>query len=107
MGNRRISLELKECSLNLWDKGWELKDIADTLLVSQASLYRWRTIFEDHNSVTKAPCTPLGPATTRLTRAMLTASHRASILLRFHFRIFSQKRRTSANTDVRSDWSSI
>jgi hypothetical protein len=75
MGNRRISPELKECALNLWAKGWELKDITDTLLVSQASLYRWRAIFEEHNSVTKAPCAPLGPARTRLTRVVLTASH--------------------------------
>ena len=37
MGNRRISPGLKECAFNLWDKGWELKDIVDTLLVSQAS----------------------------------------------------------------------
>jgi len=75
MGNRRISPELKECALNLWAKGWELNDITDTLLASQASLYRWRAIFEDHNSVTKAPCAPLGPAGTRLTRAVLTAPH--------------------------------
>jgi hypothetical protein len=75
MGNRRISPEFKECALNLWAKGWELKDIPDTLLVSQASLYRWRAIFEDHNFVTKAPCAPLGPARTRLTRVVLTASH--------------------------------
>jgi hypothetical protein len=73
MGNRRISPELKECALNLWAKGWELKDITDTLLVSQASLYRWRAIFEDRTSVIKTPCAPLGLTRTRLTRAVLTA----------------------------------
>ena len=75
MGNRRISAELKECALNLWAKGWELKDITDTLIVSQASsLYRWRAIFEEHKSVTKLPSTPLRYARNRLIRAVLTAS---------------------------------
>jgi transposase-like protein len=55
MGNRRISSDLKECALTLWDKGWELEDIADALLVSQASLYRQRAIFEEHGSVNKPP----------------------------------------------------
>jgi hypothetical protein len=71
-----MSTELKQCVLNLWAKGWELKDITDMILIIlQTSLCRWRAIFEDHNSVTKPPSATLGPARTPLTRAVLTASH--------------------------------
>ena len=37
MGNGRVSADLKECALNLWDKGWDLEDIVDALLISLAS----------------------------------------------------------------------
>ena len=35
MGNRKISNDLKEGALNLWNWGWDLEDITDALLVSQ------------------------------------------------------------------------
>jgi len=57
MGNRRISSDLKECALNLWDKGWELEDITDALLVSQASMEMTLTspqnIFRDSHYIPK------------------------------------------------------
>jgi hypothetical protein len=74
MGNRKISSDLKECALNLWDKGWALQDISNALLVSQASLYRWRAIFEEHGSVNKPRSSLLGPARI-ISRAVLTAVH--------------------------------
>jgi len=39
MGNRKISNDLKECALNLWNWGWDLEDITDALLVSRSSLW--------------------------------------------------------------------
>ena len=52
MGNRRISSDLKECALRLWDLGWDLELISESLCVSCASMYRWRKIFDEYNSVT-------------------------------------------------------
>jgi transposase len=74
MGNRKISNDLKECALNLWDWGWDLEDITDALLVSRSSLYRWRSIFEEHGSVNRPSFALRGPARI-LTRAVLTAVH--------------------------------
>jgi transposase len=74
MVNRRISPDLKECALNLWDKGWEILDICDTLCVSRSSLYRWQHIFEEHGSVNRPP-SPLRSRAHILTRAVLTAVH--------------------------------
>jgi transposase len=72
MVNRRISSDLKECALSLWDKGWDLEDITDAIFVSRASLYRWRAIFEEHGSVNKPHSSLHGPARL-ITRAVLTA----------------------------------
>jgi len=74
MGNRRISSDLKDCALTLWDKGWELEDITDALLVSQASLYLWQAILEEHGSLKKPPSALHGLARI-LTCAVLTAVH--------------------------------
>ena len=74
MGNRKISNDLKECALNLWDWGWDLEDITDALLVSRSSLYRWRSIFEEHGSVNR-PSFALRGRIRTLTRAVLTAVH--------------------------------
>nr|GAT45393.1 predicted protein [Mycena chlorophos] len=38
---RKISLDLKECALDLWHAGWSLADIRYALRVSPASMYRW------------------------------------------------------------------
>ena len=47
MGNRKISTDLKDCALRLWQHGWSRSDICEALLVSQASLYRWAKIFDE------------------------------------------------------------
>ena len=41
MVNQRISSDLKECALTLWDRGWDYKDISDAFFVSVNSLYHW------------------------------------------------------------------
>jgi transposase len=55
MPNRRISPDLKECALRLWESGWSRSDICTTLSVSQASLYRWAKIFDEFGSVNPPP----------------------------------------------------
>ncbi|KAJ7096202.1 hypothetical protein C8R44DRAFT_835292 [Mycena epipterygia] len=55
MGNRKISSDIKECALRLWELGWDRSAICSTLLVSQASLYRWAQIFDEFGSVTPPP----------------------------------------------------
>ncbi|KAG1728597.1 uncharacterized protein EDB91DRAFT_1161216 [Suillus paluster] len=47
MVNRRISNDIKECAIRLWDNGWELEDISEVLGISGRSCYRWRRIFEE------------------------------------------------------------
>lgn len=55
MPNRRISVDLKECALRLWEAGWDKSDICNALAVSPRSLYRWRAIFTEFGSVLKPP----------------------------------------------------
>ncbi|KAJ7723041.1 hypothetical protein B0H16DRAFT_1334353 [Mycena metata] len=55
MGNRRISSDLKERALVLWESGWEIKDICYAFHVSPRSLYRWRETFDEFGKVTKPP----------------------------------------------------
>jgi transposase len=72
MVNRRISNDIKEVGLSLWEKGWEVLDICEALYVSRRSLYRWRAIFEEHGTVTRPP-SPLRGRTRIITRAVLEA----------------------------------
>ena len=65
---------MKLCALKLWDQGWELEDIIDTLGVSCSSIYWWKAIFETYGSVNRPQLTLHGPACI-LTRAVLTAVH--------------------------------
>ena len=58
MGNRKISVDLKDCVLCLWQYGWSLSDICLALLISKASLYRWRKIFDEIGTVVP-PVPPL------------------------------------------------
>jgi transposase len=74
MGNRKISADLKMCALSLWDRGWQVDDIVDALLISRASLYRWNAIFEEHGSVNRPHFYLRGRARI-LTLAVLTAVH--------------------------------
>ncbi|THU87052.1 hypothetical protein K435DRAFT_682351 [Dendrothele bispora CBS 962.96] len=55
MGNRKISSDLKEAALRMWDHGWELSDICAALVVSPRSMYRWRSLFEELGSVNRPP----------------------------------------------------
>jgi transposase len=73
MGNRKISAGLKECALNLWNTGWDIEDICDTLGVSRASIYRWEAIFAEYGTVNR-PASPIrGQQLRILTRALMTA----------------------------------
>jgi len=74
MGNRKISRDLKECALRLWELGWEELDILQGLAVSRSSLYRWRAIFEEYNDINRPP-SPLRGRTRIISRAVLTAVH--------------------------------
>ena len=74
MVNHRISANLKECTLRLWVAGWDEEDICSTLLVSCASLFHWRAIFDAFGTVNKPP-SPLKGWTRIITRAMLTPIH--------------------------------
>ncbi|PPQ96141.1 hypothetical protein CVT26_004776 [Gymnopilus dilepis] len=53
MAKRKISPDLKECAIRLGELGWDVQLIAETLCVSPASVYRWRNIFEEIQSVTR------------------------------------------------------
>ena len=72
MGFQKISSDMKECALKLWDQGWETAKIVDTLSVSQSSLYRWQSIFDQYGSVNRPSTMPKGPERI-ITRAVLTA----------------------------------
>jgi transposase len=72
MGNRKISRDLKETALRLWELGWDELDILQGLAVSRSSLYRWRAIFKEYNDVNRPP-SPLRGRTRIITRAVLTA----------------------------------
>ncbi|KAJ3911647.1 hypothetical protein F5877DRAFT_11426, partial [Lentinula edodes] len=72
MVNRRISPDLKNCALDLWERGWDRSDICSALGISSASLYRWIQIFNEFDSVVKPP-SPLRGRPRMITLAALTA----------------------------------
>ncbi|KAJ7222443.1 hypothetical protein GGX14DRAFT_558538 [Mycena pura] len=55
MGNRRISGNIKDCALRLWEAGWAEEDICYVFRVSPSSLYRWHKIFEEFGTPCKPP----------------------------------------------------
>lgn len=55
MGRRKISSDMKECGLRLWEAGWSTADICSVLCFSKASLYRWRAILDEFGSVERPP----------------------------------------------------
>jgi transposase len=71
-------LDLKECALRLWDLGWEREEICFALLISQASLYRWAAIFDEHESPNRPP-SPLIGRPGIITRAILNMIHMISV----------------------------
>ncbi|KAJ6465259.1 hypothetical protein DFH09DRAFT_1381958 [Mycena vulgaris] len=74
MGNRKISAGLKDAALRLWDLGWDEKDIMQGLVVSRASLYRWKKLFEEIGSTTRPP-SPLIGRPRIITQAILSACY--------------------------------
>ncbi|KAJ7717202.1 hypothetical protein B0H16DRAFT_1247678, partial [Mycena metata] len=60
MVNRRISSDIKECALRLWELGWDRNAICSTLLVSQSSIYRWAALFDEFGSVSPPPSPIIG-----------------------------------------------
>ncbi|KAJ7306927.1 hypothetical protein DFH08DRAFT_720465 [Mycena albidolilacea] len=58
MVNHRISSDLNDRALFLWEAGWSPEDICYAFNVSPRSLYHWRAIFEEFGTVTK-PLSPL------------------------------------------------
>jgi transposase len=72
MVNRRISGDIKEVGLDLWEKGWDILDICEALYISRSSLYRWRTIFDEFGAVTRPP-SPLRGRTRIISRVVLEA----------------------------------
>ena len=74
MVNCRISSDLKECALCLWQLDWEELDILQGLAVSHSSLYRWRNIFEELRGVNQPPL-PLHGCTHIISHAVLMAVH--------------------------------
>jgi len=50
--NCRISPDLKECTLHLWELDWDLELITESLCISWASMYCWQNIFAELHSVT-------------------------------------------------------
>ncbi len=68
MGKRKISQDMKECALRLWEEGWDEHDICGTLDVSRASLYRWREVFDSFGDIVRPP-SPLVGRKRLITRA--------------------------------------
>ncbi|KAJ6467608.1 hypothetical protein DFH09DRAFT_859043, partial [Mycena vulgaris] len=71
---RKISRDLKDAALRLWDLGWEEGDIMQALVVSRSSLYRWKKIFEELGTSERPP-SPLRGRPRILTYAILSACH--------------------------------
>jgi transposase len=72
MVNRRISKDIKEAALRLWNVGWETEEICFALAISRSSMYRWQSIFDEHGTVNR-PKSPLIGRPRILTRALMTA----------------------------------
>jgi transposase len=70
--NRRISEDLKECALRLWNHGWDVEDVCEAFGVSRSSCYRWRQILEEYDAI-KRPPSPLTGLTRTVTRVLLSA----------------------------------
>jgi transposase len=73
MGNRRISPDMKFCALRLWNSGWTVDDIIETLRISRSSIYRWQNILLKHGDVVW-PRSPLIGRTRIIARAVLRAT---------------------------------
>lgn len=72
MVNRRIGPDLKETALRLWELGLDTDLITESLCISRASIYRWRKIFEEFQTVNRPPSAPIGRPRA-IIRAVMTA----------------------------------
>ncbi|KAJ7622763.1 hypothetical protein DFH06DRAFT_953169, partial [Mycena polygramma] len=68
----RISPDLKDAALRLWDLGWDETDIMQGLVVSRASLFRWKKLFRDIGSTSRPP-SPLRGRPRIIAQAVLSA----------------------------------
>lgn len=59
MGNQKISTDLKESALQLWELGYELDFISESLCICQVSRYQWCNIFAEFSSVNWPPSASL------------------------------------------------
>ncbi|KAJ7037750.1 hypothetical protein C8F04DRAFT_952290 [Mycena alexandri] len=71
---RKISRDLKDAAMRLWDLGWEEDEIMRGLVVSRSSLYRWKSLFQELGTTTRPP-SPLVRRPRIITRAVLTACY--------------------------------
>ncbi|TFK58171.1 hypothetical protein BDN72DRAFT_782425, partial [Pluteus cervinus] len=55
MVNRKISPDLKDCAISLWEKGWEVMDVCEAFNVSKSSLYRWQKLFDELGTMARPP----------------------------------------------------
>ena len=53
--NWKISADLKECALQLWELGYKPDFILESLCISNVSMYRWHNIFAEFSSVNWLP----------------------------------------------------
>jgi len=72
MGNRKISVDLKECSLRLWELGYDIPFIAESLCVSRTSLFQWRSLFSQYQTVQK-PESPIMGRRRIIVQSVLTS----------------------------------
>ncbi|KAJ2911303.1 hypothetical protein MD484_g9111, partial [Candolleomyces efflorescens] len=69
---RKISQEFKECALSLWERGWDVNDIADILCVSRASIYRWQANLDNYGTIIRPS---IRGAPRIISRIVMTAVH--------------------------------
>ena len=55
MGNQKISTDLKGSAVQLWELGYELDFISESLCISQVSRYWWCNIFAEFSTVNWPP----------------------------------------------------
>ena len=73
MGDRHISEDIKNIALKLWNQGWGIEEIYNTLEILHASLYWWEVIFAEHESVICPPSPLRGQNLRILTHALIQA----------------------------------
>ncbi|KAF8835451.1 hypothetical protein BDN67DRAFT_912997, partial [Paxillus ammoniavirescens] len=70
---RRISSDLKQCTLWLWNDRWDIAAICEMLGIFQASMYHWEAIFAEYGDVNRPPSPIQGQSLRILMCALMTA----------------------------------